>query len=100
VWVEVTASYFAFLDFRADPDGIECLRIPTGTDYEKLRAITALRSAADFLVSKLDKSGEVLTNARILQGRGPANQSSKFLPTFAPLAQCIKDDSTQMVKDK
>lgn len=65
VWVEVTSLHFAFLDLRADPDGLECLRVATETSYEKLRAITALRSAADFLESKLDKSGEVFTNARI-----------------------------------
>jgi hypothetical protein len=53
-WIEVTASHFAFVDFRADPDGIECLRIPTETKCEKRRAITALRSVADFLESKLD----------------------------------------------
>lgn len=54
VWVEVTASHFAFLDFRADPNGTECLRVPTGTNYEKRRAMAALRSVADFLESKLD----------------------------------------------
>jgi len=54
VWVEVTSSHFAFVDFRADPDGTECLRVPTGTNYEKRRAIAALRSVADFLESKLD----------------------------------------------
>jgi hypothetical protein len=54
LWVEVTPSHFAFVDFRADPDGTECLRVPTGTDYEKRRAVDALRSAADFLESKLD----------------------------------------------
>jgi hypothetical protein len=54
VWIEMTASYFAFLDFRADPDSTEHLRIKTGTNYEKQRAITALRSVADFLESKLD----------------------------------------------
>jgi hypothetical protein len=54
VWIEVTASHFAFVDFRADSDGIECLRVPTGTNYEKQRAITALRSVADFLESKLE----------------------------------------------
>jgi hypothetical protein len=53
IWIEVTASYFAFLDFRADPNGTECLRVPTGTIYDKKRAITALRSVADFLESKL-----------------------------------------------
>jgi len=54
VWIEVTALYFAFVDFRADPDGTECLRVPTATEYEKQRAITALRSVADFLESKLE----------------------------------------------
>jgi hypothetical protein len=54
VWIEVTASYFAFVDFRADPDGIECLRVPTGTNCEKQRAVDALRSVADFLESKLE----------------------------------------------
>jgi hypothetical protein len=54
VWIEVTSSYFAFKDFRADPAGIECLRVPTGTNYEKRRAIDALRSVADFLESKLE----------------------------------------------
>jgi hypothetical protein len=34
-WIEVTSSHFAFVDFRAHPDGIECLRVPTGTNYEK-----------------------------------------------------------------
>jgi hypothetical protein len=56
VWVEVTSSYFAFKDFRADPDGIECLRVPTGTIYDKQRAITALRSVADFLESKMESA--------------------------------------------
>jgi histidinol-phosphate/aromatic aminotransferase/cobyric acid decarboxylase-like protein len=54
VWVEVTSSHFAFVDFRADSDGIECLRIPTGTNCEKQRAVDALRSVADFLESKLE----------------------------------------------
>jgi histidinol-phosphate/aromatic aminotransferase/cobyric acid decarboxylase-like protein len=53
-WIEVTSSHFAFVDFRAHPDGIECLRVSTGTSYEKQRAIDALRSVADFLESKLD----------------------------------------------
>jgi hypothetical protein len=57
VWIEVTASYFAFKDFRADPAGIECLRVPTGTEYEKRRAMAALRSVADFLESKMDTAG-------------------------------------------
>jgi hypothetical protein len=64
-WIQATPTCLAFVDFRADSDGIECLRVATETSYEKLRAITALRSAADFLESKLDKSGEVFTNARI-----------------------------------
>jgi hypothetical protein len=34
-WIEVTSSHFAFVDFRAHPDGIECLRVPTGTNHEK-----------------------------------------------------------------
>jgi hypothetical protein len=55
VWIEVTASYFAFLDFRADPAGTECLRVPTGTTYQKQRAVDALRSVADFLESKLER---------------------------------------------
>jgi len=54
VWIEVAASYFAFKDFRADPDGLECLRVPTGTEYEKRRAMAALRSVADFLESEMD----------------------------------------------
>jgi hypothetical protein len=54
VWIEVTSSHFAFVDFRADPDGMECLRIKTGTNYEKRRAIDALRSVANFLESELD----------------------------------------------
>jgi hypothetical protein len=54
VWIQVTSSHFAFVDFRADPDGTECLRVPTATEYEKQRAITALRSVADFLESKMD----------------------------------------------
>jgi len=54
IWIEVTSLYFAFLDFRTDPDGIECLRVPTGTNYEKRCAIAALRSVADFLESKLE----------------------------------------------
>jgi hypothetical protein len=54
VWIQVTSLYFAFVDFRADPDGTECLRVPTATEYEKQRAITALRSVADFLESKMD----------------------------------------------
>jgi len=54
LWVEVTSSHFAFVDFRVDPDGMECLRVPTGTNYEKRRAIDALRSVADFLESKLE----------------------------------------------
>jgi hypothetical protein len=29
VWIQVTSLYFAFKDFRTDPDGIECLRVPT-----------------------------------------------------------------------
>jgi hypothetical protein len=53
-WIEATASYLAFVDFRADPDGIECLRVPTATKYEKQRAVDALRSVADFLESKLE----------------------------------------------
>jgi hypothetical protein len=53
-WIEVTSSHFAFVDFRAHPDGIECLRVPTGTNYEKRRAVDALRSVADFLESKMD----------------------------------------------
>jgi hypothetical protein len=53
-WIEVTSSHFAFVDFRAHPDGIECLRVPTGTNHEKQRAIDALRSVADFLESKMD----------------------------------------------
>jgi len=57
VWIEATASHFAFVDFRADPAGMECFRIPTGTNYEKRRAIDALRSVADFLESKLDAAG-------------------------------------------
>jgi hypothetical protein len=28
-WIEVTSSHFAFVDFRAHPHGIECLRVPT-----------------------------------------------------------------------
>jgi hypothetical protein len=52
LWVDVTSSHFALVDFRADPNGTECLRIPTGTDYEKQRAFDALRSVADFLESK------------------------------------------------
>jgi hypothetical protein len=52
--IQVASSYFAFLDFRADSDGMECLRVPTGTNYEKRRAIDALRSVADFLESKLE----------------------------------------------
>jgi hypothetical protein len=55
VWIEVTASYFAFVDFRADSDRTECLRVPAGTNYEKQRAVDALRSVADFLESKLDE---------------------------------------------
>jgi hypothetical protein len=54
VWIEVTSSHFAFVDFRADSDGMECIRVPTGTDYEKRRAMAALRSVADFLESKMD----------------------------------------------
>jgi hypothetical protein len=54
VWIQATPTCLAFLDFRADPDGTECLRVPTGTDYEKRRAVDALRSAADFLESKLE----------------------------------------------
>jgi hypothetical protein len=54
VWIEVTASYFAFVDFRADPDGIECLRVKTETTYQKQRAVDALRSVAAFLESKLE----------------------------------------------
>jgi hypothetical protein len=54
MWIHATPTCLAFLDFRADPDGIERLRVPTGTNYEKRRAITALRSVADFLESKLD----------------------------------------------
>jgi hypothetical protein len=54
VWIEVTSSHLAFFDFRADPDGIECLRVKTETKYEKLPAITALRSVADFLESEMD----------------------------------------------
>jgi histidinol-phosphate/aromatic aminotransferase/cobyric acid decarboxylase-like protein len=42
------------VDFRADPDSTEHLRIKTGTNYEKQRAIKALRSVADFLESKLE----------------------------------------------
>ena len=53
-WIEVTSSHFAFVDFRAHPDGIECLRVPTGTNHEKQRAIDALRSVADFLESEMD----------------------------------------------
>ena len=53
-WIEVTSSHFAFVDFRAHPDGIECLRVKTETTYLKRRAIKALRSVADFLESKLD----------------------------------------------
>ena len=53
-WIEVTSSHFAFVDFRAHPDGIECLRVKTETTYQKQRAIDALRSAADFLESEMD----------------------------------------------
>ena len=54
VWIQVTSSYFAFLDFQADPDGIECLHVKTETTYQKQRAVDALRSVADFLESKLE----------------------------------------------
>jgi hypothetical protein len=53
-WIQATPTCLAFVDFRADPDGMECLRVPTATIYEKRRAIAALRSVADFLESKMD----------------------------------------------
>jgi hypothetical protein len=54
VWIQATPTCLAFVDFRADPDSTEHLRIKTGTNYEKQRAIAALRSVADFLESKLE----------------------------------------------
>ena len=53
-WIQATPTCLAFVDFRADPDGTGCLRVPTGTEYEKQRAVDTLRSVADFLESKLE----------------------------------------------
>ena len=56
IWVEATASYVTFFDYRLGVERENCvrLRIPTGTEFERQRCITALRGVTEFLESKLD----------------------------------------------